>query len=131
LLWLFFELRSFFLDSTGAWTRLILARQVLYYLSHSPAHALVIFWQWGLTNYLPHWLRIVILSVSASQVPRIIDMSHQHPVNSLSFWTQNVRKSVPQATCAFDLPQISFEARAQSLFFTEMEGGRYGGREIF
>jgi hypothetical protein len=48
---------------------------------HLPSILLWLFWRWGLVNYLPGLTLNLdpILPISASQVARIIGVSHQHP----------------------------------------------------
>jgi hypothetical protein len=50
-------------------------------------------WRWDLTNYLPGLPQTAILPISASQVARIIGISHQHLAVVIFFWRQNVAQT--------------------------------------
>jgi hypothetical protein len=71
----------FFLLSIGIWTQdLTLARQALYYLSHSvsPVFVLGIFGIGFLQLFVWGWPQILILLISASWVARITSVSQWH-----------------------------------------------------
>jgi hypothetical protein len=44
-----------------------------------PLHFAYLFWRWGFANYLSGCPQTAILLISASQVARITDVSHQCP----------------------------------------------------
>jgi hypothetical protein len=67
---------SFFISGTG------FSNQALYYLSHtSSPFCSGYFGDGGLANYLG-WPRTLILLILASQIARIIHVSHLHPANT-------------------------------------------------
>jgi hypothetical protein len=52
----------------------------------------------GLMNYFPNWVRIVIFSISASQLASILGMSHKHQlfiflINNLLYLKKNLTGS--------------------------------------
>jgi hypothetical protein len=60
-------------------------------------------WRWSLSNYLPGWLRTIILLISASQVASITGVSHQHRLlpclliasrGWVNWWTHTIQAQV-------------------------------------
>jgi hypothetical protein len=71
----------FFFSGTGVWTQgFAFAKQALLPLEPQLQPIFLwLFWRWALANCFPGWPQTMILWMSASQVARIIGISHQHP----------------------------------------------------
>jgi hypothetical protein len=114
-----FFLFSFFCG-IGVWTLyFMLARQALYYLSHSTNPVTGIFLGMVL-NYLPwSWIWNVILLISTSWVARITDRSHQHPAHcSISIHIYKLHwPYLPSFTLFVPLPFPLASSPRQCLFY--------------
>jgi hypothetical protein len=86
-LWFFDSKNSFVFAGTGVWTQgFSLAKLLLWHLSHTSSPFYSGYFKDGVSwTICPGWLPTEILQISASQVARIIGMSHQHSLKKTVF----------------------------------------------